>query len=110
LPTNAQEQPALNDAFDRTFLIGTALNRAQISEEDTPGVALMKAQFNAITPENILHGIRSTPHPVHDFAPTAVHHEDSGIRQKPLRQASRLGHRVCFLSRTEKESHNEKAN
>src|ERR1035437_457165 len=50
-----------------------------------PGVVLVKAQFNAITPENILLGIRSTPHPVHDFAPTAVHHEDSGVRQKPLR-------------------------
>jgi hypothetical protein len=48
-------------------------------------VVLVKAQFNAITPENILLGIRSTPHPVHDFAPTAVHHEDSGVRQKPLR-------------------------
>ena len=53
---DAQEQPALEDGFKGTFLISTALNRAQIYEEDTRGVALVKAQFNAITPENILKG------------------------------------------------------
>jgi hypothetical protein len=56
LLTNAQEQPALEDAFKGILLMGTALNRAQIYEEDTRGMALVKAQFNAITPENILKG------------------------------------------------------
>jgi endo-1,4-beta-xylanase len=54
LPVRAQERPSLKDAFKDSFLIGTALNRAQIYGEDTRGVAIVKAQFNAITPENTL--------------------------------------------------------
>jgi endo-1,4-beta-xylanase len=64
------QQPALKDAFKDVFLIGTALNRAQIYEEDTHGVALVKAQFNAITPENVLKWESVHPSPGnYDFAP-----------------------------------------
>lgn len=54
LLARAQERPSLKDAFKGSFLVGAALNRAQIYEEDIRGAAIVKAQFNAITPENTL--------------------------------------------------------
>lgn len=44
----------LKDAFQGSFRIGAALNQAQFDERDTRGAALVKAQFNSISPENIL--------------------------------------------------------
>jgi endo-1,4-beta-xylanase len=46
--------PALKDAFKNDFLIGAAINGAQIYGEDSRGVQVIKTQFNSITPENIL--------------------------------------------------------
>jgi endo-1,4-beta-xylanase len=46
--------PALKDAFKDCFRIGVALNQATFTGEDTNAVAIAKAQFNTITPENIL--------------------------------------------------------
>ncbi len=45
---------SLKDAFKDRFLIGVAVDSAQILEHDTVGVALVKAQFNSITAENVL--------------------------------------------------------
>lgn len=50
----AQVQKNLKDAFKDRFLIGAALNRAQIFEEDAIGAGIVKQQFNTISPENIL--------------------------------------------------------
>ena len=47
-------QKTLKDAFKDYFLIGAALNRAQIYEEDERGANIVKAQFNTISPENAL--------------------------------------------------------
>jgi len=44
----------LKDAFKNDFLVGAAINRAQFFGEDPRGVPIIKAQFNSITPENIL--------------------------------------------------------
>jgi len=44
----------LKDAFKKDFLIGAAINHDQIFEEDSRGVPIIKAQFNSITPENVL--------------------------------------------------------
>jgi endo-1,4-beta-xylanase len=44
----------LKDAFAGSFLVGAALNEAQFTEQDQRGAAIVKAQFNTITPENIL--------------------------------------------------------
>ncbi len=54
LMTNAQGQPALKDAYKNAFLIGAALNEAQFYGQNTGAVVLIKAQFNSISPENIL--------------------------------------------------------
>ncbi len=44
----------LKDTFKDSFLIGAALNRGQIFEEDKIGSNIVKTQFNTISPENIL--------------------------------------------------------
>jgi endo-1,4-beta-xylanase len=63
LLASAQTQPALKDAFKDAFRIGVALNPAQFSGEDAGGGALAKAQFNSITPENVLKWERVHPTP-----------------------------------------------
>ncbi len=53
LPVGAQE-PSLKDVFKGSFLVGAALNSTEFTEPDTHTGALIKAQFNTITPENVL--------------------------------------------------------
>ena len=48
------KQPALKDAFEGKFLIGTALNVGQIRGYDTASVRLVKTHFNAIVAENCM--------------------------------------------------------
>jgi endo-1,4-beta-xylanase len=47
-------QPTLKDAFNGIFRIGAALNPSQFTEENTKSAALIKTQFNTISPENVL--------------------------------------------------------
>jgi endo-1,4-beta-xylanase len=49
-----QAPPALKDAFKDSFLIGAALNPAQFTERDARDAAIVKAQFDSISPENVL--------------------------------------------------------
>src|SRR5256712_872834 len=72
----AQPQPpelvftprTLRAAFEGAFLVGAALNAAQCSGRDTLGAALVRAQFNAITPENVLKWASVHPRPgTYDF-------------------------------------------
>jgi len=42
----------LKEAFKNDFLIGAAINEDQFYEKDPQNVAIIKAQFNSITPEN----------------------------------------------------------
>lgn len=46
--------PGLKDVFKNDFLIGTAMNAAQIEEKDPQSDALILQQFNAATPENVM--------------------------------------------------------
>jgi endo-1,4-beta-xylanase len=57
----APEAQTLKDAFANSFLVGAALNAAQFTGEDQRGVAIVKAQFNTVTPENILKWERVHP-------------------------------------------------
>jgi len=54
--TTATPSPSrsLKDAYAGSFMVGAALNQAQFNEQDQRGVAIVKSQFNTITPENIL--------------------------------------------------------
>ena len=65
----ALNPPALRTAFHGVFLVGAALNAAQFSGQDTLGAAIVKAQFNSITPENALKWASVHPRPgTYDFA------------------------------------------
>ena len=57
------DTPTLKDAFKNCFMIGAALNQRQFTEQDTNGAALVKAQFNAISPENVMKWERIHPRP-----------------------------------------------
>ena len=54
LPAVDNTPPALKDAFKGSFLIGAALNPGEFTESDARDAAIVKAQFNAISPENVL--------------------------------------------------------
>jgi endo-1,4-beta-xylanase len=44
----------LKDAYKNSFLIGAALNVAQIEEKDPGAAKLIPQEFNALTPENVM--------------------------------------------------------
>jgi len=55
LAAAAHAQPAtLKDAFQGIFRIGAALNPSQFDETNARDVAIITAQFNTISPENVL--------------------------------------------------------
>jgi len=53
-PTNKQLVQPLKQVFKKDFLIGTALNAAQIEEKEPNAALLVPQQFNTVTPENIM--------------------------------------------------------
>jgi endo-1,4-beta-xylanase len=66
---NAQNQSSLKDAYNGCFLVGAALNPGEFTGENQPADAIIKAQFNAISPENVLKWERVHPQPgTYDFA------------------------------------------
>jgi endo-1,4-beta-xylanase len=54
LVSDAGAQVSLKETFKDCFRIGAALNQAQFDERDTRGAGIVKAQFNTISPENVL--------------------------------------------------------
>jgi len=54
---------SLRDAFHGDFLIGAALSPRQFNEENAGEAALVKAQFNSISPENVLKWASVHPRP-----------------------------------------------
>ena len=67
----AHAQPAtLKDAFQGIFRIGAALNPSQFEERDARSVAIVTAQFNTISPENVLKWEAIHPRPdAYNFDP-----------------------------------------
>jgi endo-1,4-beta-xylanase len=60
---NSQNQSILKDAYKGCFLVGAALNPAQFMGQDQAEDALIRAQFNTISPENVLKWERVHPQP-----------------------------------------------
>lgn len=54
LSATAHAPASLKDAFKGDFVIGAAINVAQITGQDARGDDLIEAQFNSISPENVL--------------------------------------------------------
>ena len=68
LGSAAQAPTSLKKAYLNDFVIGAAINNAQITGSDSRSDAIVEAQFNSITPENILKWERVHPTPsVYDF-------------------------------------------
>ncbi len=68
LATTGCAQTTLKEAFKKYFLIGAALNPNQFCESNSVEVLLVKAQFNSISPENVLKWEIVHPEPGHyDF-------------------------------------------
>jgi endo-1,4-beta-xylanase len=67
----AKESTAtLKDALNGKFLIGAAINDAQVSGKDTLSIQIIKQQFNTITAENCMKSERIQPQEgVFDFSP-----------------------------------------
>jgi endo-1,4-beta-xylanase len=69
--TVAAAGQGLKDTFRGAFLVGAALAPRQFTERDTASVALIRREFNAISPENVLKW--ENVHPAldrYDFAPS----------------------------------------
>jgi len=71
LTVSAQSQPpSLKDAYKGCFLVGAALNPAEFTGKDQAADAIIKAQFNTISPENVLKWEVVHPKPgAYDFGP-----------------------------------------
>jgi endo-1,4-beta-xylanase len=96
--TNAQQQPTLKDAYKGCFLVGAALNPAQVSGEDPRENALVKAQFNSISPENVLKWEIVHPHSdTYDFS-LADQYVEFGERNHMFV----LGHNLVWHAQTPK--------
>jgi endo-1,4-beta-xylanase len=68
--SSAMAQAPLKDALKEHFLIGSALNESQFTGRNAAQAALIKAQFNTITPENVMKWAVIHPEPERfDFAP-----------------------------------------
>jgi endo-1,4-beta-xylanase len=68
IPTACGNSPtdtvsSLKDAFENAFMIGAALNHAQIFGDDRRGVELIKKHFNSATPENVTKWALIQPRP-----------------------------------------------
>jgi endo-1,4-beta-xylanase len=98
LPASVFAQTSLKEAFKDSFRIGAAINRSQIYQEDTRGVNLIKAQFNSITPENILkwEAVHPEPH-VYDFAAA-----DKFVEFGESNQMFIIGHTLVWHNQTPK--------
>ena len=57
------EPPTLKEAFGGAFLVGAALNPGQFSGRDSLGAALVRTQFNSVTPENVMKWEQIHPEP-----------------------------------------------
>jgi endo-1,4-beta-xylanase len=58
-----QQQPSLKDAYKGRFLVGAALNASEFTGRDARDAEIVKAQFNAITPEDVLKWEKVHPEP-----------------------------------------------
>jgi endo-1,4-beta-xylanase len=66
----AAETPSLKNIYQKSFLIGTAINQEISSGQDTRWQAILQQHFNSITPENVMKAEIINPQPgVYNFKP-----------------------------------------
>lgn len=89
-------QVALKDAFKNDFRIGAALNQAQFEERDARGAAIVKAQFNTISPENVLKWESVHPRPGEYRFEAADRYVEFGVKNHMFI----VGHNLVWHSQT----------
>jgi endo-1,4-beta-xylanase len=95
---NSLAQPVLKDVFKGDFLIGAALNRSQFTESNSAEAALIKHQFNTISPENDLKWEFTQPLPgKFDFS-AADRYVEFGLSNNMFV----IGHNLVWHSQTPK--------
>lgn len=94
----ATAQPTLKEAFKDHFLVGAAVNESQFSGADSRGVPIIKAQFNSITPENVMKWEKIHPHADgYDFGPA-----DRYVEFGEKNNMFIIGHTLVWHSQTPK--------
>jgi len=89
-----KSEPTLKDTFKNDFLIGAAINNSHFSGRDDKGVALIKQQFNTISPENVLKfGPLHPQENVYNWKP-ADDYVDFGVQNKLFT----IGHTLVWHS------------
>lgn len=92
----AQEPATLKAAFKDRFHIGAALTPAQFCESNQVETAIVKAQFNSITPENVMKWERIHPGPEeYDFSLT-----DKFVEFGLTNRMFIIGHTLVWHSQT----------
>jgi endo-1,4-beta-xylanase len=98
LATSGFAQTTLKEAFKNDFLIGAALNEAEFTGRNTNAAALVKAQFNTISPENALKWESIHPRPAeYDFKAA-----DQYVRFGQQNGMFIIGHNLVWHSQTPK--------
>jgi len=92
----ARAQAPLRKAFEGSFLVGVALNEAQFEERNSAEAALIKAQFNSITPENVMKWEAIHPWPDRYNFATADRYVDFGTKNGMFI----IGHTLVWHSQT----------
>jgi endo-1,4-beta-xylanase len=88
----------LKDAFKKDFYVGAALNYRQISGRDTKSTALIKQQFNTISPENLLKWEAVHPQPdQYNFKPA-----DDYVAFGQQNKMFTIGHTLMWHQQTPK--------
>ena len=88
----------LKDAYRNDFPIGVAINQRQFTGEDTNGAALVTAQFNSLSPENVLKWEAVHPQPGtngYNFAPGDAYVAFGGKNKMLV-----VGHTLVWHSQT----------
>lgn len=89
-------QTTLKDAFKNDFLIGAALSASQFCESNVVETAIVKTQFNSISPENVLKWEKIHPLPgQYDFT-LADRYVAFGVTNKMFI----VGHNLIWHSQT----------
>lgn len=89
-------RPALKKVFAKDFYIGVALNQDQVAGKDAAAMALVKEQFNSITPENVLKWERVHPElDKYNFAPV-----DQFVALGEKNKMFMVGHVLVWHSQT----------
>lgn len=95
---NGVTQTTLKTAFAKDFLIGASINRAQFFEEDKIGAGIVKAQYNTISPENVLKWESVHPQPDQYSFEGPDKYVEFGVKNKMFI----IGHTLVWHNQTPK--------